>query len=240
VLCGDSKRLGQLSAKLGRLLEELSDGDVSSLEDLRILETPRTVMLHGPLRIGQGGQWVDLGMFSSPIRLSAGDILRAESVVTTARRCLTVENETTFHELAKLQSEVLLICTSFPGSATRALLQRLPDTVEFWHFGDTDAAGFEILRDLRERTGKSFRGLHMQFRSDPESQPLTAADRNALQRLADMPLMREERATLLAMLSAGNKGHFEQESLGRPSMPWPFYTGMRYSTPAETGTSLSL
>ena len=142
---------------------------------------------------------------------------------TTATRCLTVENETTFHELAKLRAGVLLVCTSFPGSGTRAFLRRLPDSMEFWHFGDTDPAGFEILRDLRERAGKPFRSLHMQFRDDPDSSLLTAEEKRALHRLADCPFMREERNTLQAILSAGHKGRFEQESLGRPTTPWPFY-----------------
>jgi hypothetical protein len=31
--------------------------------------------------------------------------------------------------------------TSFPGSGTLALLQWLPHTMEFWHFGDTDPEG---------------------------------------------------------------------------------------------------
>jgi len=72
------------------------------------------------------------------------------------------EHETTFHELAKLQSGELLIQTSFPGSATVALIRSLPATLEWWHFGDSDPAGFEILRVLRERTGRDFRPLHME------------------------------------------------------------------------------
>lgn len=223
VLCGDSKRLGELSGKIGRILADLSDGEISGLEALGILETPRTVLLHGPVRLCRGGQWVELNVFAGPVRLSEDDIMQAEAVDTTATRCLTVENETTFHELAKLRSGVLLICTSFPGSATRAFLQRLPGALEFWHFGDTDPAGYEVLRDLRERTSKPFKGFHMQFRGDPDSPVLTAGEKRTLQRLADCPLMREERDALRAILSAGHKGRFEQESLGRPTMPWPFY-----------------
>ena len=42
------------------------------------------------------------------------------------------------------------------------LLQRLPDEMEFWHFGDSDEAGFDILRVLREKSGRNFQPLHMQ------------------------------------------------------------------------------
>lgn len=94
-------------------------------------------------------------------RLSALDISRADEVITSAKRCLTVENETSFHELAKLQSGELLIQTSYPGSGTLSLLNRLPSILEFWHFGDSDEAGFDILDNLRKKSGRDFKPLHM-------------------------------------------------------------------------------
>jgi DNA topoisomerase VI subunit A len=97
-----------------------------------------------------------------PFRLSQSDIERAETIETTSTRCVTIENETTFHELAKLQSGDLLVCTSFPGSGTVALLKRLPPNIDCWHFGDSDEAGFEILRVLRGKSGRNFQALHMQ------------------------------------------------------------------------------
>lgn len=223
VLCGDSKRLGELSNKITRILADFSSGEVSSLEMLGILETPRTALLHGPVQFRWHGQCVDLGVLAGPVRLSEEDIAGAEHVDVAADRCLTVENETTFHELAKLNTGVLLVCTSFPGAGTRALLQRLPSGMDFWHFGDADAAGFEILRDLRERTGKAFKSLHMNFRDDPSSPLLTAEERRSLLRLVKCPSMHVEANSVSAMLAAGRKGRFEQESLGRPTMPWPFY-----------------
>ena len=95
---------------------------------------------------------------------------RAESLVTTAKHCLTIENETSFHELAKLQSDELLIQTSYPGSGTLRLLHRLPAEMEFWHFGDSDDADFDILRVLREKSGRNFQPLHMQSGRIPYEQ----------------------------------------------------------------------
>ena len=175
VLLENSKRLEELAAqeiggelrdrlrgKLGRLLEEITGGVVRTLDDLGIVPNPRSVLAHGPLRLKLDGEWLDLGRLHGALRLSQSDIERAEAIETSARRCLTVENETSFHELAKLRSGVLLIQTSFAGSATLALLKRLPLALEFHHFGDSDAAGFEILRDLRERSGREFQALHME------------------------------------------------------------------------------
>jgi hypothetical protein len=94
-------------------------------------------------------------------RISLLDLQRAEEIATTARRCLTVENEASFHELAKLRSGVLLIQTSYPGSGTLKLLERLPENMEYWHFGDSDDAGFQILEALQKMSRRPFQPLHM-------------------------------------------------------------------------------
>jgi hypothetical protein len=175
VLCGSSKQLeeltilerdgefsGQLRGKLGRLLEEITGGEIRTLDDIGIISNPRSVLVHGPLKLCLDGAWLDFGILHGSFRLSQTDIERAEKIETSSLRCTTIENETTFHELAKLQSGELLICTSYPGSGTVALLRRLPPNIDCWHFGDSDEAGFEILRVLRDKSGRDFRPLHMQ------------------------------------------------------------------------------
>jgi hypothetical protein len=175
VLCGSSKQLeelamlerdgefsGQLRGKLGRFLEEITGGEIRTLDDIGIISNPRSVLVHGPLKLCLDGAWLDFGILHGSFRLSQTDIERAEKIETASLRCTTIENETTFHELAKLQSGELLICTSYPGSGTVALLRRLPPNIDCWHFGDSDEAGFEILRVLRDKSGRDFRPLHMQ------------------------------------------------------------------------------
>lgn len=183
VLCGNSKRLedlagtekevelrGKLRGKLGRLLENITGGKIRSLDDLGIMPNPRFVLLSGPLRLRLDGGWLDLERLHGSFRLAQEDIEQAEEITTTARRCLTVENETSFHELAKLHSGELLVQTSYPGSGTLALLHRLPAALEFWHFGDSDDAGFDILRDLRDKSGRDFQPLHMKQGRNPFEQ----------------------------------------------------------------------
>lgn len=162
LLCGDSKSLELVSSKLARLLDKISHGQVKSLEELGIIANPRFALIHGPLELTFGTDRINFGLCHGAVRVSSVDILRATGIQTSAKRCLTVENETSFHELAKLQSGELLVQTSFPGSGTLALLRRLPPTIEYWHFGDSDDAGFEILETLRQMSGREFRPLHMQ------------------------------------------------------------------------------
>ena len=234
VLTGNSKRLGELAAeddtgnlrgKLGAILERVTEGELRSLEDVGILQAPRFALVHGPIRLLLDDEWLNLGVLQGPCRLSETDITRASKVETSARRCLAVENETSFHELAKLRSGELIICTSYPGSATLALLNKLPDALEFWHFGDSDAEGFDILRDLRERACRTFRSLHMNWRPAADSPALDAAEKRLVNKLLKSSAMQSEREVFKTMLNVGKKGRFEQESLGQPTQrEWPFYS----------------
>lgn len=224
VLCGDSKRLAQLSGSAARALTEISGGRISSLEEVGILETPRSVLVHGPLRLQLDGQWIDLSALRGPFRISGIDIERAEEVTTTSSRCLTIENETTFHEVAKLGSGELLVQTSYAGSATLALLRRLPAAIECWHFGDTDLEGFDVLRDLRQRLGRVVRPMHMNFRPAATGQSISANEKRLLRRLLDAEALADVHPVLREIERAQSLGECEQESLGRPDLPcWPFY-----------------
>lgn len=224
VLCGDSKRLQQLAGRLEEILQQVSGGELKELSDVGILPNPRFALVHGPLRLEFSEGALDLGLLTGAFRLSGDDILRAGSVTSSATRCLIIENETTFHELAKLRAGALLIQSSFPGRATLKLIERMNSDMEFWHFGDTDVEGFEILRDLRERSGRRVQALHMTHRPQPGGVALTPADRRRLERLLEDPLLSDVASTLAQMLESGNLGNFEQESLGRPLLEfWPFY-----------------
>jgi len=224
VLCGHSKRLAQLAGSATYALGEITGGHIVSLDGLGILENPRSVLVHGPLQLQLEGAGLDFGQLHGPIRLSGVDVQRAEIVATTATRCLTVENETSFYELAKLQSGELLVQTSYPGSATLGLLARLPTPVELWHFGDTDPEGFDILRDLRERLGREVRALHMAYRPSSVMQPLSSHDHRMLRRLLGASALSDLHPVLLEILRAESLGHWEQEGLGRPTLSqWPFY-----------------
>jgi hypothetical protein len=183
VLCGDSKKLenlsqidregefsGKMRGKVGRLLSEITAGVIGALDDVGIVPNPRFALIHGPLKLQVHDQLLDFGILRGPFRISQADIKRATQLITSANRCVTVENETSFHEIAKLQSGELLIQTSYPGSGTLALIARLPSTLKFWHFGDSDEAGFDILRVLRERSGRDFQQLHMQRGRNPFEQ----------------------------------------------------------------------
>ena len=229
LLCGDSKRLEKLRPRLENSLGRITGGEVNTLADLGITENGRSCLLHGPVRMAFTEGELDLELLSAAARIDRRDLERAE-IRTSATRVVTVENAAMFHELCNLRTEAILASSGSEGgyanSATVAFLQRLPSTVQCWHFGDSDPAGFDILRDLRDRTRRVIGSLQMAFRDNPESRALEKKEFALIEALlASAALFDPEKAELRKMRDSGRVGRFEQESLGRPHAVWPFYPG---------------
>jgi len=223
VVCGDSKRLEQLQNRIESALRQLSEGTITTLEDLGITDKPRAVRLCGPLKLVLPEGTLDLGLLRGAVAISEDDLRRALRIECIAARVLTIENDTTFTELVKHAGDTLLIQTSYPGRAVLALFERLPDT-ECWHFGDSDPAGFDILRDLRARTGRAIRPLHMRYRPCVDTEPLSTMQRQLVTRLLSDPTMQDCDDQLRLLSEATTVGLFEQEMLGPPTnQGWPFY-----------------
>jgi len=227
ILCGDSKRLGTLQPRLELLLDAASEGAIRSLADLGISESGGGCWVHGPaiLRTRRGS--LDLRAAELPVHLSKSDLLHG-TLETRAERWLLVENETMLLELAKLDSRVLLLSSGFRGGAANAavihLIRSAPSEAGIWHFGDSDPKGFDILRDLRQRTGRAIRSLHMRYRPADSAAPLSTEDRRTIARLLDSDAITPpEKSELARMLEANRRGRFEQESLGPPRARWPFF-----------------
>jgi hypothetical protein len=223
VVCGNSKRLEQLQSRIESALQQLSEGTLTTLEDLGITEKPRAVRLCGPLKLVLPEGTLDLGLLKGAVAISEDDLRRTLSVECSAARVLTIENDTTFMELVKLAGDTLLIQSSYPSRAVLALFERLPE-IECWHFGDSDPAGFDILRDLRARTRRAIRPLHMRYRPRSGTEVLSKAQLQLIERLLADCTIPDCREALLEMSEAGDVGQFEQEMLGPPTISgWPFY-----------------
>ena len=221
----DSKYLEAQQSFIERALDLLWEREMP-LESLGIQTSNSVLHFGGPLVLhaGDEAKVLDLRFEAS---LSVAELERATHLTTTAERLLTVENrKTTFLQLVRADAarSTLIVATSFPTRAVRLLLEKLPRELPHHHFGDTDAAGWDILRRLREVSGRAVRPFQMRWRSKADALPLTQRDRQILTRLLSDPSMAGSYAELHAMHEAGTKGDFEQESLGRPNLEqWPFY-----------------
>lgn len=221
----DSKYLEAQQSFIERALELLL-GRETPLEALGIQTSNSVLHYSGPLvlHFDDHSKPLDLRFEST---LSVAELERATHLTTTAQRLLTVENrKTTFLQLTRADAarSTLIVATSFPTQAVCLLLQKLPPDLPHHHFGDTDPAGWDILRKLRDVSGRPVHPFHMHWRPSPNASALTQRDQQILTRLLADPTMTDCHATLHAMREAGTKGDFEQESLGRPTLEqWPFY-----------------
>lgn len=221
----DSKYLEAQQSFIERALELLF-GRETPLEALGIQTSNSVLHYSGPLvlHFDDHAKTLDLRFEST---LSVAELERATHLTTTAQRLLTVENrKTTFLQLTRADAarSTLIVATSFPTQAVRLLLQKLPPDLPHHHFGDTDPAGWDILRKLREVSGRPVHPFHMHWRPAANASPLTQRDQQILTRLLADPCMTDCHDELDAMREDGTKGDFEQESLGRPTLEeWPFY-----------------
>ena len=210
-ICGDSKRLERQRGVLERLLSEATNGRIASFAALGILDTPKHVLVAGPLRLRFADEVQDIRHHGADGTSVSETVIERAEIECSSARCVTVENKTSFHQHAVQHPGDLHIHTSYPGAATLALLRKLPRTLEFLHSGDTDPAGFDILRDLRQSTALPIRSLAMDAAPAHVGPELTPEEITLLQNLLADPLMRDERPALQALLASKRKGAFEQE-----------------------------
>jgi hypothetical protein len=219
-ICGDSKRLEILEPRLRPALEAIT-GLTGGLEDFGIRRRPRSVAVHGPLLLHLENGVCDFSSLRSAYQLGEEDLAQALRLECRACLCLTVENEDVFHELVAGNPGILLIRTSYAGSAALRLLQGLPEEIRLFHFGDSDPAGSDILRDLRQRSGRNIEPLLMEYRQakQPSATSLRDSDRRLLERLHQHEHLSDMREQIEAALRHGSRGDFEQEGID-PDEVW--------------------
>lgn len=209
----NSKLLQRRRETVERFMAQFLPPDIATLEAWKVADTPPTVLLRGPLGIElDDGTLVEELLRASPYTIREEILARARRIFTSSKRCLSIENHTTFREAVAVNADDLIVHTSYPGSAVVKLLRLLPSTVQLQHWGDTDPWGYDILRVLREKTGRTIQPWRMSYRPRA-GLPLSKREYAILSRLIADPLVADVRSELIAMRTAGSKGDFEQESL---------------------------
>ncbi|HVU70554.1 MAG TPA: Wadjet anti-phage system protein JetD domain-containing protein, partial [Ktedonobacteraceae bacterium] len=181
-LFGESKRLEGLRPQIVSVLRAYSPShsaaDQDEWEMLRahhVHRPPIFTSLAGPLILclpsspsssasltapseGEAQYRLDLGACPSGLGLP-DDILRTACPQShTLQAVLTVENQTSYTDLLLVRPQALLLvfCNGFPQLALIHFLRRLRaayPALPFWHWGDLDAGGLDILRHLRSQLG---------------------------------------------------------------------------------------
>ncbi len=221
----DSKELERHQRTFESGLARLFGTEIS-LKSWGLVAGDSHVELHGPVCLHfPDGSVHDFDGLAN-VLISAADLARCASISTTAERLLSIENrKTTFRQYAAANHDrrTLIATTSFPTAAFRELLEKLPLSLPHHHFGDTDPAGWHILLKLREATPRPVAAFQMKWRPASSPSPLTPFDHKLLAKLTAAPLLADVSDQIRVIGEQGDRGDFEQETLGPPvSDGWPF------------------
>ena len=194
--------------------------DDEILAEYGIYHTPNYVYFKGNAKFTLGEETIPLDSFHQGIGLSGEDIPEIRfTELSQIKKVLTIENLTTFFRW-KEPDCLIIYLGGYHNSVRRRLLkeiyQALPD-VQYWHFGDIDAGGFAILKDLQKKTGIPFQAYHMDLDTlmqyEKYGKKLSGNDRKRLEALAaESPEWQE---TIRYMLEHDVK--LEQECVGQTS-----------------------
>lgn len=225
----DSKRFNALRRAVIRILRahgsddavfgEDDDADDALLRAHGLHRVPEYVALAGSLVLKAHGVTADTSAFAPSVALSAAYLRQASVVECTANAVVTVENATSFSELANvLGPATLAVFTGgFASPTVIQLLRRIralrPD-ISMCHWGDLDAGGLRILAHLRRSVGEIAplamdHSLFEMYRAF--AQPLTTGDRLGLIQLRGSEMLTDLTDVVDALLHANQK--LEQEAV---------------------------
>ena len=165
----DSKVFEKIIGKIYRIFERFDENFDSRelsdwLSEYHIYHTPNFVYLKGKGVICLGDREIELSMLEQGLGISGEDIERIQIVKSDkVKRIITIENLTTYFRWKKENSLVIYL-GGYHNAERRNLLNKIHKTypeADYCHFGDIDAGGFEIYRDLCEKTKIPFKMYHM-------------------------------------------------------------------------------
>ncbi len=221
---GDSKRLIELKSSLKRLVIKAYP-EWEGLEDkafwsaMQIVANPSHIYVHGRLRFCLQGVEVDTAIFSPDLGLPIEAISQMDIVALEARYLLTIENRTSFYDYVKAfpHDGLILYLGGFPNHARRQFLKRLVEfapTKPFYHWGDLDYGGLQILAHLRREVQPQIIPLQMDLETLERhaGETLDSPSRANLARLLKNDLLRDMVGVIEKML-ANNIKRIEQENL---------------------------
>lgn len=218
---GDSKFVERRESKLMQLFNEFGSTEYASfidlLEEHNIVKNKGNAIAKNGIIFCINNQTIDLDALDEEFYFSMDMLLNMEIVNITKSKVITVENLTTFY-MFEDNDAVILYLGGFHNSAKRKLIEKIykfnPNLV-FYHAGDIDCGGFEILIDLRNKTGIDFKPLLMSIdiieKYKDECQSLTENDKKRLKTLLNNEEASDFKEVIEYMLK--NNIKLEQESI---------------------------
>lgn len=192
-LYGDSKQFEKLRSTVVSILFEYGDFPEKEtvLEDLNVVRNPGHVYFKGCGRVTIDGQCLDFSKLPGDIAISSSLLNDIDWILVEGDSVVTIENLTTFNSY-KPDGELVIYLGGFHNTVRREFIKKLyadnPD-VNYYHYGDIDAGGFNILLHLRRMTGVDFKPFNMDVATLKKyfdfTRKLTDNDRKRLKKLLD-------------------------------------------------------
>lgn len=199
----DSKVFEQIAGKIASVFRKFKLGcderDIAEiLAEYNIYHTPNYVYLKGDVVVSVNDEELHLSSLGQGIGIAGDDISRIHFVSTeNIKKVVTIENLTTYFRWNEKNSLIVYL-GGYHNSARRMLLKEIYANVpqaSYLHFGDIDAGGFEIFRDLCEKTEIPFSTYHMDLETlqkyEKYGKELTLNDRSRLERMKELSGMKE-------------------------------------------------
>ena len=217
----DSKIFEQMVGKVHRIFcrfdnEQKSKDLAEWLSEHNIYQTPNFVYLKGEAGIRIREEEMHVSVFKQGLGVSGADIDEIEIIKTAQiEKVVTIENLTTYFRWNEPDS-LMIYLGGYHNAIRRNLLKKVyaafPEA-SYYHFGDIDAGGFEIYRDLCEKTGIPFQMYYMNLdimrRYEKYAKTLTDHDRKRLEAMKGQEDLQE----LIAYMLEHNV-KLEQECIG--------------------------
>jgi hypothetical protein len=225
-LYGNSKELEKFRPAILSVLRRhapeaklYGDDEKALLRAYNLDTVPEHIVLAGPLMLHTNWGPLDLLHFFPSVAPSATTFRSASGITCMANVVITIENATSFTELAMIRPEpVLLVFTG--GFASPTILRMLSTIrlahpkIPFLHWGDLDVGGLRILAHLRLHLGE-VTPLAMDretFEAHKKyGQALTTKEQHALALLRDHPSLQDMIHLISGLLLAQQK--LEQEAI---------------------------
>lgn len=221
---GDSKLFARLEGTICRIISDFGPYDNSLsrdelLSEFGLVSNPQYVYISGGITLAIGDQVIDLSGLAPGIALPAALLNTIAVRSVTGERLVTIENLTTFYQycLAVKGRDVVVYLGGYHNRVRRQLLLEiaLSHNLPFYHWGDIDAGGYDILRHLRRETGLQVQPWRMDSKTLSDNRdlahPLSRRDITRLKQLTQNEFMADVKEDIDKILELGLK--LEQEVL---------------------------
>lgn len=187
-LFNDSKEFEKMEGIVISILKEYGDfsEEGNILENLNLINNPGYVHFKGDAEITINSQKINLKNLGHDIGVSSKALNDIKEIKVHGNNIITIENLTSFNKF-KCEGNFAIYLGGYHNTVRREFIKKLyseNQKCKYYHFGDIDAGGFSILKDLREKTGVEFIPYMMDKNTLEKhkeyGKPLTENDRKRL------------------------------------------------------------